>query len=375
MSTTSRADWVDHLRVLVIALVVNMHACVTYSGIGSWYVTEGRALPEGSKILFILWQAHLQAFFMGLLFFLAGYFAHSSVMRRGPAGFARERLFRLGAPALLYMLVIGPVVIAGLNPRHIQFPPFLESYPKYVASGRFLAESGPLWFAIALIIFSLVLAGFCRLASPIRDTTDVPPSGKMIAGYALALGIGSFAVRLVQPIGTSVMNMQLCYFTQYVAAFAVGVVAGRRGWLPALAASVTARRAGWTGLFAGPLTLLTILVLGMKAGAAAFSGGWHWQAFAFALWEQGVGVLLSLGLLALFFGRWNQSSAPLHWLSERSFGVYVLHPPVLVALYLVFRPLGWPPIEMAVLLTVTGLTLSYVIADIARRLPGLRAII
>ena len=33
-SPASRFAWIDNLRTLVIVLVVNMHACVTYSHVG-----------------------------------------------------------------------------------------------------------------------------------------------------------------------------------------------------------------------------------------------------------------------------------------------------------------------------------------------------
>jgi len=49
------------------------------------------------KIAFALWQGHLQAFFMGLLFFLAGIFAHRSLSRRGARAFLAERSMRLEA--------------------------------------------------------------------------------------------------------------------------------------------------------------------------------------------------------------------------------------------------------------------------------------
>ena len=83
----SRMDWVDNLRTAMIVLVVNMHACVTYSHVGGWFITLAPepSLPE--KIPFILWQAHLQSFFMGLLFFIASYFAEKSIVKKG-AGFS-----------------------------------------------------------------------------------------------------------------------------------------------------------------------------------------------------------------------------------------------------------------------------------------------
>ena len=35
---TVRLPWIDHLRTLVVVLVVNLHACVTYSHVGDWYL-------------------------------------------------------------------------------------------------------------------------------------------------------------------------------------------------------------------------------------------------------------------------------------------------------------------------------------------------
>ena len=95
----ARIAWIDNLRTLMIVLVVNMHACVTYSHVGGWYRMEDPEPAMPVKIAFILWQGHLQAFFMGLLFFLAGVFAHRSLERRGAGAFLKERGRRLGLVA------------------------------------------------------------------------------------------------------------------------------------------------------------------------------------------------------------------------------------------------------------------------------------
>jgi peptidoglycan/LPS O-acetylase OafA/YrhL len=379
----SRLPWVDHLRTFVIVLVVNMHACITYSHVGGWYYVSDHEPSPIAKILFSLWEALEQSFFMGLLFFLAGYFAHRSLARRGPGSFVRERLFRLGLPTLLFMLVIHPFVLLGLNPWHASFGPAPAFYAKYLYTGRFLSSSGPLWFAFALLIFCLVLA-LQRTMRPLRnaisDLPDSSPADDQSIGrfwlFGLALGIATFAVRLVQPFGTGVLNMQLCFFPQYIAFFAMGVLAGRRRWLLALAASNHARRAGWLALAVGPVALVALGLLGRRPGQPEiFSGGWHWQALSFAVWEQLTGLGLALGLLALFSRKLNRETTALRWLSDRAFGVYVLHTPVLVALAMVYRTLPQHPIPLAALLTVTGLAISYVLADIAHRTPGLRAIL
>jgi peptidoglycan/LPS O-acetylase OafA/YrhL len=376
MASPPRLPWIDHLRTLVILLVVNMHACVTYSNIGSWYVNSDRELSHADQIIFILWQGHLQSFFMGLLFFISGYFAFGSLSRRGPGAFVRERLFRLGAPTLFYMLVIQPFIIFGINAAHYDLPTFPSYYFRYIATGRFLGSSGPMWFALALLVFCLLLAA----RQMVRPEAGIPgvsasaalPSARTLWIFAIGLGVASFAVRLVQPLGTSVLNMQLCYFSQYIGAFIAGLGASRLGWLLGLARSTLAMRAGWCGLACGPVVLFAILALGSKQGLAPFRGGWHWQALALAMWEQLTGVALSLGLLALFSSRMNREGPWLRWLSDRSFGVYVLHAPVIIALYLLFRPLPWNPLALALLLTVTGLTATFLLADLARRTPGLR---
>ncbi|MDI1250296.1 MAG: acyltransferase [Lacunisphaera sp.] len=382
----TRLPWIDHLRTAAIVLVVNMHACVTYSHVGDWYMMADPEPTMAAKVPFIIWQSMLQSFFMGLLFFVSAYFAAGSLARRGPGGFARERLVRLGLPALLYMLAIHPFILLGLNPWHHDFGPPAKFYLGYLASGRFLGSSGPLWFAVALLLFCLALAAWTRLrqgfggqasrATPAPAAPAAAPSGKRLLGFALALGLGSFAVRLVQPIGTNILNLQLCFFVQYIAWFIAGLHAAQYGWLGPLAASRQARTAGWLALVGGPLALLALLAVGAKhAPVEIFFGGLHWQAGGLAVWEQLTGLGLALGALALFSRRCNTDSRPLRWLADRSFGVYVLHAPVIIALAMLYRALPYHLYGLVVLLTVTGLVVSYVLADLARRIPGLRSVL
>jgi glucan biosynthesis protein C len=379
-----RLPWIDHVRTLVIVLVVHLHACVTYSHVGDWYVKSAREPTLAEKVPFIVWEGHLQAFFMGLLFFISGFFAHGSLSRRGALGFARERLVRLGLPVLFYMLVIHPFIVLGLNPWNAQFGSRPMWFARYVITGRFLASSGPLWFAFALLIFCLILACWHAIRKRAHPDISTPssteatiaaPSAKQLWFFALALGLGSFLVRLVQPMGTSILNLQLCFFVQYVAFFVAGLHAARHGWLLPLVVSVRARAAGWLALIGGPAVLLSLMFAGRTGSPSDFFGGWHWQAFGYAVWEQLVGVGLSLGVLAFFARRLNVEHAPLRWLSERSFGVFVFHAPVLVALMMLFRPLPQQVYLLIAALTLAGLVASFVVADVARRVPGLRAIV
>lgn len=360
----------------MILLVVNMHACVTYSHVGGWYYVVPRQLTLAQQMPFLVWQLLLQSFFMGVLFFLAGYFAHHSLGRRGTASFVRERLFRLGLPSLLFMFALHPFILLALNPWHANFGPWLGYYGRFLRRGWWLDASGPMWFTLALLVFCLILAGWRRLIRPAAPpASSAGPNGESLVTFALLLGVGTFIVRLSQPLGTNFHNMQLGYFVQYIGFFAAGLAAARGGWLLPLAASPLARKAGWAALVGSPLALIIILLAGADGGAPAFDGGWHWQAFALAAWEQLTGIGLSLGLLALFSRKLNGERPALRWMSDRSFAVYTLHAPVLIGLTMLLMRLPIGAYPSAALLTLATLAATFLLADLARRVPGLRAIL
>ena len=125
---------------------------------------------------------------------------------------------------------------------------------------------------------------------------------------------------------------------------------------------------------------MTVILLNRSEGdnlSAVLAGGWHWPAFELAAWEQLTGLGIALGLLALFSSRFNFEHPFLRWLSDRSFGVYLLHTPVLIAFTQLFRPLeeSLNPLLLTAFLSVIGLITSFIIADLARRVPVLKNIL
>jgi fucose 4-O-acetylase-like acetyltransferase len=373
-----RMAWVDNLRTAMILLVVNMHACVTYSHVGGWFITLP---PEPSlevRIPFLLWQGHMQSFFMGLLFFIAGYFAEKSIVRKGTGLFLRERWMRLGVPTLFFMLVILPLTVWGIigYPKVENVAHLVRLYRGYTLSGAFLSCSGPLWFTFALLLFSLVFAALQRISGGSAAPRPTPDGGHFLL-FCAGLVSATFLARLAFPLETSFLNFQLSYFAQYIVGFWVGVLSARHGWLSSLADSPLARRAGMVGLVGGPILLLTVVWLGGSPGHKMYpyGGGWHWQAFGLAFWEQMTGPALGLGMLHLFSRHLGFQNSVTQWLSKHSFGVFVLHTPILVALALWGEPWNLTPFVGSVWLTFGGLVASYAAAALALKLPGLRAIL
>ena len=168
----NRIFYIDNLRVTAIALVILLHLAVTYSHLGLWYYNEVRPLSIWAHLFFGLFQTFLQGFFMGMLFLVAGYFTPGALAKKGPVQFMAGRCWRLGLPALVYLLFVTPFVI------WIQTPvpwagnaaSFSDFYRPYLLSAGFeLMGLGPMWFAVALLIFSFIYA-LAEIFLPHRQT-------------------------------------------------------------------------------------------------------------------------------------------------------------------------------------------------------------
>jgi len=146
-----------------------------------------------------------------------------------------------------------------------------------------------------------------------------------------------------------------------------------------VAQSSIAKRAGLLALLVGPIALGIILICirpHIRPGVEPpILGGWNGFAFAYAAWEQFSGVGLALGSMALIRRFWPNQTACSEWLSARSFGVYVLHSPVIIALAVLFKGYSANPFVNALALSITGIVGSYLVADLAHRVRWLRAVI
>jgi glucans biosynthesis protein C len=235
-----------------------------------------------------------------------------------------------------------------------------------------------MWFAFALLLFSLVY-GVARLASgtpPKSDAAAALPSHAQVAGLVLIMGLCTLLVRIVQPMGTNVMNLQLCYFSQYVLLFAIGIVAWRRNWLVRIPWAFAKR---WFVLAwrIGSLAWCAIVLAVLRTHTEAMlSGGFTWQSAALSFWESFFCVGLCLGLVVLFRERFNSQGPLARWMSDNSFAVYFLHPPVLIALTLAMRGMAAPKPLKFLCATVLGVAVTFLASIfIFRRIPVLKRVL
>lgn len=375
-----RLAFIDNIRWTMIILVLSMHASDTYSPFGSWYYTDRGESGFGTILTFALYQTFLQAFFMALLFFIAGYFSAPAFDRKGPLRFSRDRFIRLGIPTLLYMLLIGPLTQYFLS-RTWGSGGFGYQWLVHLRDGEWLSETGPMWFCAALLAFSLVYA-LVRGARPAVDQGGGPdwpdrPDNLMILAFIAAMAVSTFLVRVVVPEPVSVLNMHPGDFPQYVLMFAAGITTHRRGWLKRLPQRLAARWALGTLVLSLPLLVLLIVAGGaLDHGTAQYDGGFNLLSAGKCLWESLVCVGMAFALLALYRRYFDRQGRWAKFLSDNAFAVYLFHPPVIIALALLLHAFAAPALVKAAVLTACAAVVTFALSAVVfRRLPVLSRIL
>jgi len=300
---------------------------------------------------------------------ISGYFVAGSYDRKGFGGFAGERFKRLVIPTLIFMIAIAPFI------EIIE----LGSKPTGFNIIGFLSGTGPMWFAAALFGFCLIY-GLVRLMSrrstSASDSKPLELTSGMVVSLILIIAIFAFLIRIVQPIGTSILNFQLCYFSSYIVLFMAGIIAYRNNWFAKISYRAGKRWViGAIGL--GFLVWFVLVAVATATGTtAAVDGGLTWQSAAFSVWESSVAVLMSLGLIAVFREKFNRQSKLVKKLSDNSFAVYMFHPMIIIPVSLLLSSLVLYPIAKWLLLCVICIPLCFAsMYFIFRRIPLLKKVL
>jgi len=373
-----RLIFIDNIRWVMIMLVLSVHAAVTYSGHGSWYVKEPAKLGIPQDLTFVTYQVLLQSFFMGFLFFIAGYFVPGAYDKKGAGRFLRDRAYRLGLPSLLFIFVIQPLTCYYAAGVWDTSAGFFAEYRHYIFDGDFLSGSGPLWFCVALLFFTTVYTGWRSFLPPVtrpQRPRAFPRTVVLIVLIGLT-SVATFVVRVSWPMGSSFYNMQFCYFAEYIVFFIAGILAYRNGWLSALPAA-TSRRWGFAGLFGGlTVLLLNIFLGGGVRNGAFYDGGWHWQSLGMSLLDALAGIGISLGLLGLFREKFNIQGRWAKFFSDNAFAVYVCHTPILIVITRLMGDWHVLPLLKFAVATALCIVASFAFsAFVFRRIPGLKKIL
>jgi fucose 4-O-acetylase-like acetyltransferase len=220
-STRQREQWVDTLRVVLIAGVIVVHTATGYvTDFAGFYYDDERVTNSVVSAAFALPALMGATFGLGPLFVVAGWFSVRSLAQRGPAGFVGSRLLRLGVPLVFFVLVVHPLADY-LGNLWEEDTPFLG----YVADTEFAI----MWFVAALLACSL---GYAVLRSACAVPSSRPrPGRRSLAVAASGIAVGSLTVwQFTTLLDTHLLNVRVSAWTQAAVLFALGVLAAEAGW-------------------------------------------------------------------------------------------------------------------------------------------------
>jgi glucan biosynthesis protein C len=376
-----RLFFVDHLRVSLVILVVVHHVALVYGAAAPFYYVEPPFTDPRAFQALLVFVLVNQSFFMGALFLLAGYFTPESFDRKGPGVFLRDRLLRLGIPLVLFFFVLNPLSSIGAyqmpaSLTGITTPLSWQAYPHLIGLG-------PLWFVAMLLLFGVGYAAWRSLTGKRTPHSECGSPGVSYLGaglFVLALAVASYLVRMIIPLGKSVLGFPtLAYLPQYLGLFVLGIVAYRRDWfrtVPGSMGAVGLAAAVLGGVMLFPLAFSgRLFSLEITPSLRQAFGDGQWRSAVYALWDSLFAVGMCLALVTLFRRFFNGQGRLGRFLSRHSYAVYILHIPTVVFLAIALRGVGLPSLPKFALAAGIMAPACFAVAYLVRRIPGVSRIV
>jgi Acyltransferase family len=371
-ATRTRLAYADNLKVVLVAGVIVAHVTMAFAGLtGAWVLNEP---PVREPLLSLLDLSALVGalFGMPLFFLVAGMFTPRSLERKGLRQFVVDRTLRLLVPSLFFVLVFTPP-IEYVDPDNAGWSRGFWPFVPHVLT-IWPPAPGPTWFLGVLLFFSLTYAAV-RTAWPRRTTRPAPLRVWHLLLAMAVVAVGSYLVRFFTPLGEERWHLVLAQAPAWVVGFTLGVLAGERGWFQPLDARFArgVRRTAWLAVAA--VLGVMVVIAGSPSGVDPFFGGGTWQSLVFAVLEGVLMVTMSLWVVDLFQRRFNHQGPLGRGMSRAAYGAFLVHQIVLVGLVLGSRFTPWPPELRYVTVSVLGVALSFGLAALLVRLPGVSRIV
>jgi peptidoglycan/LPS O-acetylase OafA/YrhL len=377
---TTRLYFLDHLRAALVILVVLHHVALVYGAGAPFYYVEPPLTEPLAYLVLLMFALFNQAWFMGALFLIAGYFTPRSFDRKGANSFLKSKLVRLGIPLLVWFFVISPLSSIGfwyIPPEFtgITNPLSWQAYPA-------LLGLGVAWFLALLLIFNFAYAAWRRLTKDRSFSStgkSATPGYLAVAIFILALALATYLMRMIIPMGTELFGFPtLSYLPQYLSFFIIGAIAYRRDWLRSIPGSMGV--AGFVIAIVATIFLFPLAVSGSLfslelADPAGWLGNGTWQSAIYALWDSTFAVGMSLAAITFFRRFFNEKSSLGTFLAQQSYAVYLIHVPIIVFLGIALKDVDLGALLKFVMLSLIVVPVCYIVAWLIRKIPGVSRVI
>lgn len=345
-----RKHYLDNIRWATVLLVLVYHVFYMFNGVG---ILGG--IPGAKNIpVFDVAAAVIYPWFMVLLFVVAGISARYALQKRTGKQFIKERAVKLLVPSTLGLFVIHWIT-GYLNIKMgggLEYIPGFLVYPISVISGI-----GPLWFIQMLFLFSCILVLLKKM-----DKSDKlwQLGGKANMTVILLLAVLIFGA--AQILNMPVLTMYR--FGIYFAAFLIGYYIFSHDEAQDIIEKMR-------------VPMLCLAVIGAVLYAIRYGGSDFTAAACLQsiftniyLW---VAVLAILGCGKQYFNRETVFS---RCMTKASFGIYILHYPVLIVVcYTLQYHFSLPAICNYALALIFELVLTFAAYELIKRIPFIRYLV
>lgn len=371
---TKRLVYLDNIKVFLIAYVITAHITASYGAIGggNWYYIEATK-DILTKAAFMVYDLLAYSFLMAMFIFIAGYFTPASYERKGFVRYLIDRTVKLLIPLLIYYFLIGP----------------LARYISMCAKGyegsffHFLGESyqagiygylGVMWFIVTILVFSYVYAGF-RYLFPrglMQLRTDKFPSDRNIVIFIVIVGLASFLMRMVFPVGGGFAGSRpLGSLVLFGTAFLLGTVASRYQWLDKLEWK-KGMNWFWVLMLLTILPVILFMIQGKPTGIGSVSRPGSVMNLIYSYWEVVKSVGTGMMVVVVFRRYFNKPGKLQSALSRSVFAAFFIHPLICMLTMYPLAGVALHPLIKFIIVAPVALTATFTVALLMLRIPLIR---
>lgn len=331
---------------------------------GWWYVID-----EEKRFFFTILVLGLDVFTMPLMFFLAGYFAMPSLLKRTRWEFFRGKLTRIGIPWMLGSVLVAPL-LAYRSWVSLKLP--TRGFLDFVKTDFWgpIYQQGAYWFLGVLLLFFtlLVLPSFFFETRDVceRPKDPVKPGPVVFLVFWFATGIAFFLANTHWPLDIWIHPGYLFVFqplriVPYFLTFCFGILAWKERWF--LEGFFSPDPFLWL-----PLAVVTGSVfLGLKV-VTEVQSTLLLKLFN-ALLHNGFSLAAMMGLLGVS-SRFRSPCDPVgEFLGRKVYGVYWVHMPTIMILAWFLLPFQLSPYLKFCIVAGPGTVLCVLLAGILRKVP------
>ncbi len=348
-----RMYFLDNIRYFIVFCVVVLHAALAHSKLTPWWPVR-EVGPDMTPVFDVI-VLIIDVFIMPIMFFIAGYFALRSIRKRGPWLFIRSKLARIGIPLVAGATAIVPMIgyiYEYSRSTDAASRGYLAYWLKYLAGygdfyvGYVTSYAQPshnyFWFLSLLLWFFIAFAGLCAIknkwfgnkpAVPEQQDADDPSALPVLLGLGVVTGI---SLVVMVPLFTvdgqelwviiaNLVQFQATRLFLYLFYFPVGIYAAWKGWF--VNGNAVGRLRIWLPVWLGMMLVFlgTVQKMGGSTPSLPLLMGYCFsRAFL---------CLSSLMVFISFAYRyWNGGSQFNRTMAANSYGIYILHMPIVLGL-------------------------------------------